>query len=444
MTGEAYKSFFVAALFAVHPMNVESVAWIAERKNLLGIFLGFLTIMAYLHYLDKVTATRYMVVILCFSASLLSKPVVVTLPFVLLLLDFWPLNRMKGIDLKIALSGKARKPQTFYYLLMEKIPLLVLSLCSVIITISAAQKESAIKDLIGFPWDARISNAFASYAEYIYKLFWPSGLAVFYPFREMMPLGYIVLVIMVIISMTVFVFWTAKRNPYLTVGWLWYLGTNIPTIGIIQAGIQSMADRYVYLTAIGLFIMIAWGIPDFFQRRCWPKRVYVVQAYVVVIALSFVASIQVQYWQNSMRLFNRAIEVTKNNTIALHGLGNVFLNQNDLAQAKRCFFDSIRARPENADVRISLGTVYLREGNLEMAAKEFTTALQLRSNRTTTEKAHNNLGVVRANQGRFEEAVVHFQAALKSNPEYGTAKSNLSLAKENLIRIQRTKTMARE
>ena len=443
MTGEDYKSFFVAALFAIHPLNVESVAWVAERKNLLSMFMGLLTISAYIHYLDKTTLTRYLILVLCFTAGLLSKPILVTLPFVLLLLDFWPLNRMRNIDLQVALPMKAIQPQTLCYLLKEKTPLFILSLCSMIVTIYAAHQGSALRDFAGFPWDVRVANAFVSYVVYINKLFWPSGLAVFYPYREIMPFWHIMFAIMAILSMTLFVIWNARLYPYLAVGWLWYLVTNVPTIGIIQVGFQSMADRYVYIPAIGLFIMLAWGVPDLFRRSGWPKRVYVLPAFAIVIALAFIASLQVQYWQNSFRLFSHAIAVTKNNTVALHGLGNVFLSHNDLERAKKCYIDSIRARPENADVRISLGTVYLREGKSEMAAEEYAKVLDLSPNRTTAEKAHNNLGVVMANQGRLEEAIVQFRMALKSNPDYDMAKNNLSLAMENNARLKQMKDMSK-
>jgi len=443
MTGEDYKSFFVAALFAVHPLNVESVAWVAERKNLLSMFMGLLTILAYIHYLDKTTLVRYLIIILCFTVGLLSKPILVTLPFVLLLLDFWPLNRMRNIDLQVALPMKAIQPQTLCYLLKEKTPLFILSLCSMIITIYAAHQGSALRDFSGFPWDVRVANAFVSYVVYINKLFWPSGLAVFYPYREIMPFWHIMLAIIAILFMTLFVIWTAKRYPYLAVGWLWYLVTNVPTIGIIQVGFQSMADRYVYIPAIGLFIMLAWGVPDLFRRSGWPKHVYVLPACAIVITVAFIASLQVQYWQNSLRLFSHAIAVTKDNTVALHGLGNVFLGRNDLERAKICYIDSIRARPENADVRISLGTVYLREGKPEMAAKEFAKIINLQPNRTTAEKAHNNLGVVLANQGRLEEAVVQFQMALKSNPDYDMAKNNLFLAMEDIARLKQMKDMSK-
>ncbi len=268
-TGAIWRSAFVAALFALHPINVESVAWISERKNVLSTFFWILTMISYVWYVKSPDWKRYFLVLFCFSLGLMSKPMLVTLPFVLLLMDYWPLRRT-GIEIRDGNQGELSsvkvKKQTIRFLIIEKIPLFILSAISAYVTLYAQKAVSAMMALEYFPFPYRIGNAIISYVSYIRKMFWPLDLAVFYPFNYTMSLWHVFLGALLIVAITIFVCIYFRRFPYLLVGWFWYLGTMIPVIGLVQVGSQAMADRYAYVPFIGLFIMLTWWVGKLLQE----------------------------------------------------------------------------------------------------------------------------------------------------------------------------------
>ena len=427
MTGALWRSSFVAALFALHPLHVESVAWIAERKDVLGAFFWLLTMWAYVHYAERQTFSRYLLALLFFAMGLMAKPMLVTLPFVLLLVDYWPLNRLQfgqprnDNNLRIIKSSTGR-------VLWEKIPFFALTAISCVLTFLAQQKAGALKTLDIIPLKIRTANALISYISYIGKMIWPHNFAVFYPHPGIIPMWQVVgagLSLACLTVLSAMLFRAGRRFPYCAVGWLWYLGTLVPVIGLVQVGSQAMADRYTYIPLIGLFIMISWGFYD--VVRGWKNRhiVLAISTGVVLLALMACTWFQVGLWKNSTMLFKHALNVTDNNYKAHNLLGIALEGQGRLTDALRHYSEALRIKPDYAEAQYNIGTILMRQGRLTDALRHYSEALRIKPDYAD---AHNNLGVALARQGRLKEAINHFYEALRIKPDFSHAHSNLGVA----------------
>ena len=425
MTGSVWRSGFVAALFALHPLQVESVAWVAQRKTVLSTFLGMLTLWSYARYVEEPGGTRYLATLLFFMLGLLAKPMLVTLPFVMLLLDYWPLDRCRpGMPEN---GNNARKWGIKTRLFLEKTPFFVLAAAASIATYLVQREWGAVNSLDMIPLKLRISNTLVSYIAYIIKMIWPQRLAVFYPYPAAIPMWKVVgaSALFAIISLGVII--TMKRRPYLLVGWLWYIGTLVPVIGLVQVGAQALADRYAYLTLIGLFIMIAWGVPEFIAR--WRHRMWGLSLSIgVILVICIICSkIQVQYWYNGVTLFERAIQVTGNNFRMHDNLGLALVRQGKSDEAYPHFKEALRIKPDYAKSHHNVGTYYLFKGKLNEAITHYNAALQINPD---FEKTHHNLGLVLVRLGRLQEAIIQFREALRIRPDYIKANQNLKQALE--------------
>jgi protein O-mannosyl-transferase len=414
MTGVLWRSAFVAAVFAVHPLHVESVAWIAERKDVLSAVFFMLTLLAYLHYTRAPSIGRYLTVAFVIALGLMSKPMLVTLPFVLLLLDFWPLGRFE--------ARKSNTGRQLLRLILEKIPLIALSVVSSIVTFLA--QRGAIGWTEELPISERISNAFVAYVIYIRQMFWPAGLAVFYPHPEnRLPVWEVSLAVIVLVGITLAAFAFRKRVPYLLTGWWWYLGMLVPVIGLVQVGWQGHADRYTYLPQIGLYIAVTWAVSDFI--RSWGfQRITLGAATVLLVgALSWRAWLQTSYWRDSETLFTHALAVTSNNDVALNNLGIIFLDKGQLDEAISKLEAAIDLRPENAPAHDNLAKALLRKGQVSEAMVHYRKFLELEP---ANVEARNALGTALIQQGHVREAIDQWQEALATQPENGNAASNLA------------------
>ncbi len=423
MTGDIWRSAFIAAMFAVHPVHVESVAWVAERKDLLFAFFWLLTMWSYLHYVRQPGIKRYLPVFLFFSAGLMAKPMIVTLPFVLLLLDYWPLTRLKPQKFSQAHAGNPVFPVT--HLVLEKLPLFILAVFVSILTYIQQKSFGDITSLKTSPVVDRFAGALISYAKYITNMIWPRDLTVLYPYPDAWPFGQVVGACLMLGLLSGLVIKYFRKHPYLIVGWLWYLGTMVPVIGIIQFGAQPMADRYTYITFIGLYIMIGWGIPELLGNWHFKKAVIAAAATVIVLTLVAGARMQTAYWADSIRLFNHVIEVTGSNFRAHRNLGLSLAYHGRMDEALHHFNQALRINPNSAKCYNDIGTYMMLKGNLIDAVVNFEKALQLQPNFS---KAHNNLGLVRMSQKKFSEAAAHFRKALRADPGFKPARRNLKKA----------------
>jgi cytochrome c-type biogenesis protein CcmH/NrfG len=414
MTGALWRSAFVSAVFAVHPLHVESVAWIAERKDVLSAFFFMLTLLAYLHYTRAPSIGRYLTVALVVALGLMSKPMLVTLPFVLLLLDYWPLERFE--------TRKSNSGRRWSQLVLEKIPLIALSAVSSIVTFLA--QRGAIGWTEQLPVSARISNALASYVIYIRQMFWPAGLAVFYPHPEnRLPVLEISLASIVLVGITVAAFVLRRKAPYFVTGWLWYLGMLLPVIGLVQVGWQGHADRYTYLPQIGLYIALTWAVTDFTRSWRFQRMALGVAALIVVGALSWRCCLQASYWRDSETLFTHALAVTRNNDVAMNNRGIIFLEKGQLDDAISNLQAAIDVRPENAPAHDNLAKALLRKGQVEEAMVHYRKFLEIEPENV---EARNTLGTALIQQGHVKEAIDQWQDALAIQPENGNAASNLA------------------
>lgn len=448
MTGLLRQSLFVAALFALHPMNVESVAWIAERKNVLSTFFWFATMGAYVRYVKNPDFLRYAAVFILFALGLLAKPMLVTLPFVLLLLDYWPLRRWQQGSRRAGIS----------FLLLEKVPLLFLTGISIVLTLWSAKTGGAMADTDALSFTTRFANALVSYGAYLAKMLWPVNLSVFYPYPAAISLGKVFAAALLLVAITVFAFFQARRFPFLVTGWLWYLGTLLPVIGLVQVGIQCMADRYAYVSLVGIFIMLAWGITDFTGK--WLKGSVILPALAVFVLAALTVStwFQVQYWQNSKSLFSHAVEATQDNYLAHYHLGTALLGEGKrnaaiahflkaaeikpnyepaynsigialqlegrFSEALSYYRAAIEIKPDYGDAFYNLGTLYDAMGKPDEAITAYRQAIKFRPESAAF---YNNLGVVLTKKGQVEEAIIAFNQALLLNPDYAGAHYNLAL-----------------
>jgi Flp pilus assembly protein TadD len=413
-TASLWPSAAVAALFALHPLRVESVAWVAERKDLLCGLFALTTIWAHVRWAERPSPGRYALVALSLALGLMAKPMLVTLPLVLLLLDRWPLER--GTSLR---------------LVAEKLPLLALAAGAALMEMVAAGRAGAVGHLARFPLEARLANALVSYARYVGKTVWPSGLAVFYPYPSAWPAWQLAGAAVLLVGVTTLAVVQRRRRPYLLVGWLWFLGMLFPVSGVVQAGSQAMADRFTYLPLIGLFVMAAWGGQDLLAR--WPVRPWLlaVSASAVLLALGGSTRRQVGYWHDSTRLFTHALEVTSGNWLAHNNLGAALTRQGRLDEAAQHFAESVRLEPSNPDAHYNLGVVLQQQGRSAAAIEHYRAALRLAPDRPNV---HTNLGVALLDGGEVEQAVAELQQAFVLRQDAGTH-FNLGLA---LARAGRT------
>lgn len=419
MTGSVWRSAFVAALFGVHPLHVESVAWIAERKDVLSTFFWLLTILAYVSYVKQPNIRRYLLVALLFALGLMSKPMLVTLPLTLLLLDYWPLGRLKTVDSKS------------WNLVWEKIPLFILAGISCVVTFMAQKMGGAVAPMQGLPVGMRVANALVSYVEYILKMIWPIKLAAFYPHSgNGLPEWQVVGAGVLLVCISALAVLAGRRNRYIAVGWLWYMITLVPVIGLMQVGGQAMADRYTYVPLIGLFIIIAWGAPDLLNLlkptyRYLGGIVLSIASCVIVLAFAACSWVQVGYWKNDIILYEHVLQVVPNNALANTALGNALAAKGDIRTAIFHYRKAIKISPGFTEARNDLGAALLSQGKIDAAISEFRELIRLAPKDPVS---HNNLGTALAKQGNLDAAILEFQRAITLNPEYAKAKHNLKLA----------------
>ncbi|QTA81914.1 Tetratricopeptide repeat-containing protein [Desulfonema limicola] len=431
MTGEILKSAFAAFIFAFHPINVESIAWIAERKNVLSTFFWLLTISAYTHYSRKPGFFNYFQVFLFLSMGLMAKPMLITLPIIFLLLDYWPLRRISSWNLFINknLSFKNRK-LPFIYLLIEKIPFIILSCLSVYISFFSLKGSDIVISTEDISMKVRICNALISYIDYIVKMFYPVNLAVFYPFPSEFQLLKTAGYSLVLLIITFLIIFKSRKFPYIITGWFWYIISLIPVSGIKQAGLwPAMADRWAYVPFIGLFVIIAWGGAEIFEKLKLRSHVCFIICLQIIIVLMAITYLQTGYWKNSFTLFKHAADVTEDNYVAHANLGMIYSIRGNIDQAVYHYSESLRLEPYNAKAYNNLGFALAAQGKIKQAIFHYKKALALNPEYA---RAHNNIGVVMAQQGRMSEAVFYFKKALEINPNYVKAKKNLEKAMSDL------------
>jgi len=406
MTGAVWPAAWVAALFAVHPMQVESVAWVAQRKSVLSGLFWMLTLLAYFAYTQRSTVLRYLLVVVLYAAGLAAKPVLVTLPFVLLLLDFWPLGRVKG---------ETRALGRPVWLFLEKLPLLALAATSCVITYFV-QLETAVRSLDVVSVGLRLQNVPVAYLTYLSKMVWPDELAVFYPLSgEDLSLAHTVVACLVLIAVTIGVVRYRSRCPWCCVGWFWFLGTLVPVIGIVQVGNQAYADRYTYLPYIGLFMAVGYGVRGLLSDSPYRRTVLGVVAGAVVAAFAACAWIQTSYWKDGLTLFSRTLAVTKKNATAFNNRGCEYgrLGQNDLAL--KDFDEAIRLKRGYDLAYNNRGNIYQVLGKREEAAADFTMAIKLKSDDMST---YYNRGRLFAELENWDRALDDYAKAIELKPDF--------------------------
>jgi protein O-mannosyl-transferase len=413
-TGHIWRSAFVAALFALHPLNVESVAWIAQRKSLLCTLSMFLAIWAYYRYVHRPNLLRYTAVAGFLTLALMAKPMVVTLPFVLLLLDYWPLARIPHPSWKTRREFVA----VIARLTAEKVPLFLIAIASAVITVYAQRRGGAVGTLSALPLTLRLKNALYSYLSYILSGISPSRLAVFYPHPENSLVWWKVgVAVLFILGLTAIV-WRARERRYLLTAWLWYLGTLIPVIGIVQVGRQASADRYVYVPFIGLFIMVVWITADWSARVRTARIPTIVVGVLVLSCYSYIAWRQIGYWKSSYTLFAHALDVTQGNGIAEEHLGLALCEQGHFDLAIPHFAAAVRLTPDLPTPHYNLGTLMLQRGRMDDAMREYKLALSYVSDPLEGAQIHNNLGVVLLETKQLPAAVDEFNAAIALDPNH--------------------------
>lgn len=408
MTKATWRSAFVAAAFAVHPLHVESVAWVSERKDVLSTLFWILTIGAYTHYSKRRSTGWYILTMIVFALGLMAKPMLVTLPFVLLLLDYWPLCRLE--------LGNRLKPTNwsdFYRLVLEKIPFFALSVISSVITFLL--QRSAMIGVGRFPVIVRTGRAFTSYLKYIEKTFWPTRLAVFYPaFNVFFILPTLVAAILIFVACW-YIIKFARSRKYLPVGWFWYLGTLVPVIGLVQVGGQSWANRYTYIPIIGLFIIVAWGLPDLLTKLPYRKIIISTIAVAVISTLSVCTYFQVQYWRDSKTLYTQAIEAVDNNYVAHLLLARVLSDEDKPNEAIEHYKQVIRIKPDYVEVYNEIGLALVVQGKFSEAIEYYNEALRLNPNYF---EAHLNIAVALSYQGQYDKAKQHYKQALRIRSDF--------------------------
>ena len=426
-TGLVGRSWMVAGLFALHPLNVESVVWIAERKNLLSMFFFLLALAAYRWYVQQPRGERYLVVAVLFACGLMSKPQVITLPFVLLLWDYWPLQRIffrKGSRLDDGATGNGIARQSLKSLVWEKVPLFALCMASGVLTLKAQAGGGATS---GYAHTLRLENAIIAYVRYLGKGFWPLHLALFYPYPTGLYKVWQVVAAALLLMVITLAVALAYRRRYLTVGWLWFLGTMVPMVGVVQVGTQSMADRYAYLPFVGLFIMLCWLLADWAEDWHCPPMLLRTVSVVVLAALAAVSHRQIEFWNDHITLWTHVLEVTSNNWVAENNLGTALLNKLRVEEAMPHFRAAAALNPTDPNSNLNIGTYEQMHGNLPAAIEQYKKAANLARNPRTKAKAYNNLGYGYKEIGDYISARESFKEAVKADPDFVGAWISLGL-----------------
>jgi tetratricopeptide (TPR) repeat protein len=456
MTRLTWRSAFIAGLFALHPLHVESVAWIAERKDVLSTLFWFASIWAYVQY-TKGKKIFYAVALVLFALGLMSKPMLVTGPFLLLLLDFWPLGRAKPFRMK---------------LLWEKAPFLLLSIADCVVTYLIQLHGGAVRTVTTLSLGARVANALISYLRYIEKMFWPRNLAALYLRMGDWPIWLVLIAAAVLAVVSILAIKQRSRRPWLAVGWFWYLGTLVPVIGLVQVGMQSMADRFTYVPLIGIFIILTWGVTELAQQWAFPKFASPAASGAVLVICAGLTAHQVQYWKDSEALFGRMIAVSKNNYMAHYNLGNFYLREHQADRAEAEYKAALEQEPNYAEAHNNFGNLLLEQKQYEAALDHYQTAIRLNAQPVyylnyantladmasahhdtnafaaavraygqaiavdpNSSEAHCNLGMTWAAQGRDAEAAAEFREAIRLKPDYETAQMNLGNSASRLGRM---------
>jgi protein O-mannosyl-transferase len=419
-TGNKKASLIVAVLFAIHPLHVESVAWIAERKDVLSLFFGLLAMHSYLKYAEKKSILNMFQVCILFFLALTAKPMLVTFPFVLLLLDHWPLKRIK-------FSGPVFF-KTNRSLIIEKIPLILITIFSCWVALLFQAKANAISSFQSVSFLARIENTLVSYWVYLQKSLWPQGLTVFYPFpkKEYGSLE-IAFGFSIIIAVSFFAVVCKKEKPYFLVGWFWFLGTLIPVIGLVQVGAQAFADRYMYLPSIGLFIAVSWELSSYQKLHKCKKTILSFVLGIIVFLLTLSSFFQVKHWENSVALFSHTLRHTSNNETAHLNLGSAYSEPEDIDKKLRHYLKAVKINPHNHRTYYNLGDIFLKNGEIEKAIDHYKKALRIKPNFA---RAHNNFGIALSMKGKSQQAAKRFQLALTLDPQMITARKNLEIILE--------------
>ncbi|MBN2309867.1 MAG: tetratricopeptide repeat protein [Candidatus Hydrogenedentes bacterium] len=418
MTGATWPSALVAALFAIHPLHVQPVAWVSSRKDTLSTLWWFLAMGAYGWYAARPNARRYAALLVCVLLGLLTKPMLVTLPCALFLLDYWPLRRLRF---------REEGGEPVARLVLEKVPLFALAAGVSLVTYFAQRGGGAVRDLAEFPLRVRAGNAAISYVAYIVQTAWPARLSVYYPHPgDALSMGQAGLAALAVTGVTVAAVWAGRRRPYLATGWLWYLGTLVPVIGLIQIGSFARADRFTYVPHVGLFIVVAWGLADLVRGR--PRAVRgVVTALVLfaIVALGLCSRGHVAVWRDSVSLFEHAVRVTEENAVARNNLAVALMHRGRFADAEPHLAEALRLRPEYVDAYNNLGIALANLGRMDDAMAAYRRALALDPGNVD---GHVNLGNAFAGQGEDEEAVAEYRKALDAAPGHVAANYNLGLA----------------
>ena len=463
ITGTLWRSAFVAAAFGLHPMHVESVAWAAERKDVLSTLLGLLTIWAYVWYARRPAALRYVAVLLLFALGIMAKPMLVTLPFVLLLLDYWPLGRVpQGPAGPVRAAKRGRGA-----LLLEKLPMFLIVIASSVLTLIAQSRGGVVRSLEEVSTGMRIANALVSWVRYAFKLLVPLQQAFYYPYPRQLPLLGALGACLVLALVTVYVWRVRRARPYAVVGWLWFVGTLVPVIGIVQVATQAIADRYSYFPSIGLFMLVTWGLAELSRR--WPRREAVVAVGATAVLLVYGAQAwgRTRDWRDGVTLFRRDVQIIPDNTLANRNLGVEYFRrgqyedaiaalQNVLRiypnddvtlfdsaiscerlgkpeQAERLYREALASKPNFADAHYNLGSLLNRMGKPDQAVVEFQAAIRLKPDYAA---AYNNLGNALSNLGRYPEAIANYTEAVRRDPSYAEAYNNLGTALRKLGRYR--------
>ena len=414
MTGSIWPSAFVAAAFALHPLHVESVAWIAERKDVLSGLFWILTMACYLRYTRIRSRGSYSLTLVVFGLGLMAKPMLVTLPFVLLLLDYWPLNRFVS-------TPAVSRLRMVRSLIVEKIPFFILTGASCVVTYMAQKGGGAVADSEVLLLGARLSNVLVSYMAYISKMVWPVGLAALYPFKHI-PLWQAFLAFLGLAAITIAAMLWLRRKRYFMVGWLWYIGTLVPVIGLVHVGSQSHADRYSYIPLIGLFMIVAWAVGDFCRRREALRFVSGVAAVLLLTGMFAVTRNQLGYWKDSISLFRRATQAVENNYMMHISLGDELAEKGQFDEAIGHYRRVVQADPKNAEMHENLGVALAKIGQLDQAIVHYRHSLQINSQNANV---HNNLGFLFAGRDQLDEAIEHYRRAVQIDPDFAKAHANL-------------------
>jgi len=433
-TGSPGPSLVVAALFALHPINVESVAWIAERKNLLSTLFFLLALGAYRWYAREPRVTRYAAVAALFALGLMAKPQVITFPFVLLLWDYWPLQRMFADRTETSSENLATVPaKSFSWLILEKVPLFAICLASAVITLRAEHTGGTLSGIYFHPFSVRLQNAILSYVRYVGKAFWPSGLALYYPYPsgDLLVLWQVIAAFAFLLAVSALVI-ASRRRRYLLVGWLWFLGTLVPMIGLRQVGIQAMADRYAYLSFIGLFIMVCWGVAEWARQRHISSANLAVVSAVALVALAVMTHRQLAYWDDNVTLWSHAVAVTNNNYMAEDHLGGALLADGQLEVAMPHFYRAVSINPDDPDSNLNIGGYEQQQRNFPQAIAQYKKVISATEDSAVVDavvraKAFNNMGYSYRELGDLPHARESFEAAVALNPQYPKAWIGLGL-----------------